>query len=200
VVADALDPEQVADAVAQAQPDVIIHQLTAIGTLDLRHFDRDFALTNRLRTEGTDHLLSAGRAVGIERFIAQSYTMADSLSLAMLVLLETLSPEQRAVLLLRDVFDYGYDEIARIVGKNEDNVRQLASRARAHVEQGRPRFQTSREQREELAHRFFEISGGQIAGVNSVVNPDKLGHLGAVGDIAALLEAARRAGIDPEMA
>jgi nucleoside-diphosphate-sugar epimerase len=74
VVADALDPDQVADAVAHARPDVIIHQLTAIGTLDLRHFDRDFALTNRLRTEGTDHLLSAGRAVGVERFIAQSYT------------------------------------------------------------------------------------------------------------------------------
>ena len=74
VVADALDPEQVADVVAQAQPDVIVHQLTAIATLDLRHFDRDFALTNRLRTEGTDHLLSAGRAVGVERFIAQSYT------------------------------------------------------------------------------------------------------------------------------
>ena len=74
VIADALDPEQVADVVAQAQPDVIVHQLTAIATLDLRHFDRDFALTNRLRTEGTDHLLSAGRAVGVERFIAQSYT------------------------------------------------------------------------------------------------------------------------------
>src|SRR6516165_5829816 len=73
VIADALDPEQVADVVAQAQPDVIIHQLTAIATLDLRHFDRDFALTNRLRTEGTDHLLSAGRAVGVERFVAQSY-------------------------------------------------------------------------------------------------------------------------------
>ena len=74
VVADALDPEQVAEVVAQAQPEVIIHQLTAIpATLDLRHFDRDFALTNRLRTEGTDHLLSAGRAVGVRRFVAQSY-------------------------------------------------------------------------------------------------------------------------------
>ena len=74
VVADALDPGQVAEAVARAHPDVIIHQLTAIATLDLRHFDRGFALTNRLRTEGTDHLLSAGRAVGVKRFIAQSYT------------------------------------------------------------------------------------------------------------------------------
>ena len=219
---------------------------------------------------------------------ARQAEMADSLSLAMLVLLETLSPEQRAVLLLRDVFDYGYDEIARIVGKNEDNVRQLASRARAHVEQGRPRFQTSREQREELAHRFFaavqdgdlaglesllahdvvltgdgggkvpalarplsgrsrvaralinwvrigaripgasmrpvevngtsgallldgdgrllavwalEISGGEVTGLNSIVNPEKLRHLGAVGDVRSLLEAAaRRGGIDPETA
>src|SRR5947199_22043 len=73
VVADALDPDQVADAVARARPEVIVHQLTAIGALDMRHFDRAFALTNRLRTEGTDHLLSAGQAVGVKRFVAQSY-------------------------------------------------------------------------------------------------------------------------------
>jgi len=71
VVADALDPDQVADAVARARPDVIVHQLTAIGAIDMRHFDRDFALTNRLRTEGTDHLLSAGQAMGVRRFVAQ---------------------------------------------------------------------------------------------------------------------------------
>ena len=74
VVADALDPDQVADAVGRARPDVIVHQLTAIpATLNMRHFDRDFALTNRLRTEGTDHLLSAGHAVGVRRFVGQSY-------------------------------------------------------------------------------------------------------------------------------
>jgi nucleoside-diphosphate-sugar epimerase len=61
----------VADAVGGARPEVIVHQLTAIGALDMRHFDRDFALTNRLRTEGTDHLLSAGQAVGVRRFVAQ---------------------------------------------------------------------------------------------------------------------------------
>ena len=71
VVADALDPDQVAQAVARARPDVIVHQLTAIGAVNMRHFDRDFALTNRLRTEGTDHLLSAGHAVGVRRFVAQ---------------------------------------------------------------------------------------------------------------------------------
>jgi nucleoside-diphosphate-sugar epimerase len=73
VVADALDPDQVAAAVARANPDVIVHQLTAIpARLDMRHFDRDFALTSRLRTEGTDHLLSAGHAIGVRRFVAQS--------------------------------------------------------------------------------------------------------------------------------
>jgi RNA polymerase sigma-70 factor (ECF subfamily) len=202
---------------------------------------------------------------------------ADSLSLAMLVLLESLSPEQRAVLLLHDVFDYGYTEIAAIVGKSEDNVRQLGSRARRHVEQRRPRFQTTREQRDELAARFFhaaehgdlagleallahdveltgdgggkvpalarslrgrgrvarmviewlnrgtripgdvrpvevnggpgalyldpqgrlvavlalDIAGGQIRGISSVVNPDKLAHLGPLGDFKALVESRR---------
>jgi nucleoside-diphosphate-sugar epimerase len=72
VVADALDAEQVAEAVGRARPEVIVHELTAIGALDMRHFDRGFALTNRLRTEGTDHLLSAGQAVGVRRFVAQS--------------------------------------------------------------------------------------------------------------------------------
>jgi RNA polymerase sigma-70 factor (ECF subfamily) len=203
---------------------------------------------------------------------------ADSLSLAMLVLLESLSPEQRAVLLLHDVFDYGYPQIAAIVGKNEDNVRQLATRARRHVEQRRPRFQTTREQRDELAQRFFaaaeqgdlagleallahdvqltgdgggkapalarsligrsrvartvinwfrlatripgvslrpvevngdpgalvldpqqrligvvalDIAGGQITSINSIVNPDKLTHLGTPADLTALLRSAR---------
>jgi len=72
-IADALDPEQVAEAVAAAEPDVIVHELTAISSVNPKRFDRDFALTNRLRTEGTDHLLAAGRAVGIDRFVAQSY-------------------------------------------------------------------------------------------------------------------------------
>jgi nucleoside-diphosphate-sugar epimerase len=75
VVADALEPEEVARAVAEVEPDVVIHQLTALaGSLgDVRHPDRAFALTNRLRTEGTDHLLAVSRAVGVRRFVAQSY-------------------------------------------------------------------------------------------------------------------------------
>jgi RNA polymerase sigma-70 factor (TIGR02957 family) len=205
---------------------------------------------------------------------ARHAEMADSLSLAFLVLLESLSPEQRAVLLLHDVFDYGYGEIAEIVGKSEANARQLAARARRHVEEGRPRFEASREQRDELARRFFaaaqdgdlgaleallahdvelrgdgggkapalaralfgrgrvaqtllawfrqgtrmpgaalrqvevngqpgalllagdgrligvmalDIADGQVQGVKSIVNPDKLRHVGAVGDLERLL-------------
>jgi RNA polymerase sigma factor (sigma-70 family) len=205
---------------------------------------------------------------------ARRVEMADSLSLAMLVLLESLSPEQRAVLLLHDVFDYRYHEIAAIVGKSEDNVRQLAIRARRHVEQCRPRFQSTREQRDELTRRFFaaaeqgdlaaleallahdvqltgdgggkapalartlrgrsrvaravvnwirrtgrvagvssrlvevnggagalyldaeqrvigvvalDVAGGRITSINGIVNPDKLTHLGPVGDLASLM-------------
>jgi nucleoside-diphosphate-sugar epimerase len=74
VVADALDPEAVAQAVGQAEPDVIVHQATALsGPFDLRDFEGTFAVTSRLRTEGTDHLLAAGRVVGVKRFVAQSY-------------------------------------------------------------------------------------------------------------------------------
>jgi RNA polymerase sigma-70 factor (TIGR02957 family) len=210
---------------------------------------------------------------------ARHAEMADSLSLAMLVLLESLSPEQRAVLLLHDVFDYDYPQVAEIIGKSKDNVRQLATRARRHVAQRRPRFQTTPEQRDELARRFFaateqgdlsgleallaydveltadgggkvpalartlrgrnrvartlinylvrlaartpglslrpvevnggpgalyldaqkrliavgalNIAGGQITGINVIVNPDKLAHLGPVGDLASLLRSGR---------
>jgi RNA polymerase sigma-70 factor (ECF subfamily) len=86
---------------------------------------------------------------------ARTAEMADSLSLAFLVLLESLSPEQRAAFLLREVFDEPYDRIAKIVGTSEQNARQLAARARRHVEERRPRFEASRTQREELAARFF---------------------------------------------
>ena len=209
---------------------------------------------------------------------ARHAEMADSLSLAMLVLLESLSPEQRAVLLLHDVFDYDHAQIAQIIGKNEVHVRQIARRARRHVEQRRPRFQTTREQRDELARRFFQaaeqgelaaleallahdvqltgdgggkvpalahtlrgrarvartlaswfrptaralgvstrpvdvnggpgalyldtrqrliavlaldIAGGQITGINAIVNPDKLAHLGPVGDFTSIVRWAK---------
>jgi len=99
--------------------------------------------------------------------------IADSLSVAMMVLLESLSPEQRAVLLLHDVFDYGYPEIAEIVGKNEDNVRQLASRARRHVKQGQPRFHATREEQDELARQFFSAAEhGDLSGLEALLAHD----------------------------
>jgi RNA polymerase sigma-70 factor, ECF subfamily len=84
---------------------------------------------------------------------AQGVEMAESLSMAFLLLLETLSPIERAVFLLREVFDYGYDEISRIVQKSEENCRQIFTRAKRHVEAGKPRFEASREKRDELAQR-----------------------------------------------
>ena len=82
--------------------------------------------------------------------------MSDSLSMAFLVLLESLSPTERAVFLLHEVFGYGYTEIAEITGKCEPKSRQIFVRARHHVDEGEPRFDASREQRDEVARRFFD--------------------------------------------
>jgi RNA polymerase sigma-70 factor (TIGR02957 family) len=99
--------------------------------------------------------------------------MSDSLSLAFLVLLERLSPEQRAVFLLREVFDYGYDAIAEIVGKSEAACRQLAVRARRHVEQDRPRFEASRQEQNELADRFLAAAQtGDLDGLEALLAHD----------------------------
>jgi RNA polymerase sigma-70 factor (TIGR02957 family) len=104
---------------------------------------------------------------------ARKAEMADSLSLAFLVLLEGLSPEQRAAFLLREVFDEPYDRIAEIVGTSEQNARQLATRARRHVEERRPRFEASREQREELAARFFAAAEeGDLQGLEELLAHD----------------------------
>jgi RNA polymerase sigma-70 factor (TIGR02957 family) len=104
---------------------------------------------------------------------ARHAEMADSLSLAMLVLLESLSPEERAVLLLHDVFDYDHAQIAQIIGKSPANVRQLATRARRHAEQRRPRLETTREQRDELARRFFAAAEqGDLPGLEALLAHD----------------------------
>jgi len=98
---------------------------------------------------------------------------ADSLSMAFLLLLERLSPTERAVFLLHDVFDYDYAEIAGIIGKGEDNCRQLARRARQHVVQHKPRFDASRRERDELATRFFAAMGdGDMSGLVDLLAAD----------------------------
>jgi RNA polymerase sigma-70 factor, ECF subfamily len=104
---------------------------------------------------------------------ARSVEAAEALTMALLVLLERLSPVERAVFLLRDVFDFGFDEIADIVGKSEANCRQIAVRARRHVRDGRPRFEASRERREALARRFFEAVGaGRTDGLVDLLAAD----------------------------
>jgi RNA polymerase sigma-70 factor (ECF subfamily) len=108
-----------------------------------------------------------------EPIVTESRPDDESVSMALLVTLERLNPVERAVFLLHDVFDYGYDEIAEIVGKTRENCRQLALRARRHVEARRPRYETSREQREALAGRFFEaIREGDLDGLVELLAED----------------------------
>ncbi len=98
---------------------------------------------------------------------------ADSLSMAFLLLLERLSPVERAVFLLHDVFDYRYEEIAAIVDKTPDNCRQIAVRARRHVDEHRPRFEASRQERERLAGRFFDaVENGEVEGLVELLAAD----------------------------
>jgi RNA polymerase sigma-70 factor (TIGR02957 family) len=118
---------------------------------------------------------------------ARHAEVSDSLSLAFLVLLESLSPEQRAAFLLRDVFDYPYDEIARIIGKSEDNARQLVVRARRHVAGRRPRFEASRARREQLAQRFFEaVDSGDLGALEELLAHDVVLHGDGGGKVRAI--------------
>jgi RNA polymerase sigma-70 factor (ECF subfamily) len=118
---------------------------------------------------------------------ARHAEVADSLSLAFLVLLESLSPEQRAAFLLREVFDYPYDQIARIVGKSEDNTRQLVTRARRQLQEGRPRFEASRERREVLARRFFAAAvDGELEALEELLAHDVVLHGDGGGKAPAL--------------
>jgi RNA polymerase sigma-70 factor (ECF subfamily) len=108
-----------------------------------------------------------------EPIVTDSRPDDESVSMALLITLESLTPVERAVFLLHDVFDYGYDEIAEIVGKTRENCRQLALRARRHVDARRQRFDTSREQRETLAARFFEaVREGDLDGLVTLLADD----------------------------
>jgi RNA polymerase sigma-70 factor (TIGR02957 family) len=104
---------------------------------------------------------------------AERAEMSDSLSMAFLVLLESLTPTERAVFLLHEVFSYDYAEIAEIIGKSEPNCRQIFARARHHIDEGKPRFEASREQRDEVARRFFDaVGGGDINNLLDLLAPD----------------------------
>src|SRR6266516_3683675 len=145
------------------------------------------AVTTRL---SIDHLRSARvrreRYVGTwlpepilteEEDVALHAETADSLSMGFLVLLESLTPVERAVFLLRGVFDYGFDEIARIVGKTEENCRQISVRARKHVHDAKPRFEASRARKEELARRFFAAAmDGDLDGLLEMLAADAVAY------------------------
>ena len=121
---------------------------------------------------------------------AEAAELADSLSVAFLVLLEQLSPRQRAALLLHDVFGYGYDEVAAIIGSTEAAARQLTSRARRQVDEGRPRFDASREQRDELAHRFFAAAReGDMQALEALLAEDVVLQGDGGGKVPALARA-----------
>ncbi|HEY6688382.1 MAG TPA: RNA polymerase sigma-70 factor [Propionibacteriaceae bacterium] len=104
---------------------------------------------------------------------ARSAELADSLSMAALLLLERLSPLERAVFVLREVFGFGFPEIATAVGRSEAACRQLAVRARGHMEAGRPRFEADRREREELAARFFDaLRDGDVHALRELLAAD----------------------------
>lgn len=117
---------------------------------------------------------------------AEHTELSDSLSMAFLVLLERLSPPERAVFLLRDVFGYGFGEIAELIDKSEANCRQLAVRARRAVQEGQPRFEASVEKRWALAERFFSaIEAGDTDGLAGLLAADAVLYGDGGGKVAA---------------
>ncbi|MCG6498785.1 RNA polymerase sigma-70 factor [Kitasatospora sp. A2-31] len=104
---------------------------------------------------------------------ARSAELADSVSMAALLLLERLSPLERAVFVLREVFDFGFPDVAAAVGRSEAACRQLAVRARRHMDEGRPRFEADRKERDELASRFFDaLREGDVVGLRDLLAAD----------------------------
>lgn len=104
---------------------------------------------------------------------ARAVELADSLSMAALLLLERLSPLERAVFVLREVFGFGFDEVAGSVGRSEAACRQLLVRARRHMRDGRPRFAADRRERQELASRFFDaLRDGDVGGLQDLLAAD----------------------------
>jgi RNA polymerase sigma-70 factor (ECF subfamily) len=112
-------------------------------------------------------------ATGQRPELSETVAQAESLSLAFLLLLEKLNPLERAIFLLREVFEYEYSEIAAIVEKSEANCRQIFHRAQQHLEKGRTRFSASREQQERITSRFLQAStSGDMQGLLSLLSND----------------------------
>jgi RNA polymerase sigma-70 factor (TIGR02957 family) len=120
--------------------------------------------------------------------VADDVELAESVSIAMLTVLETLGPTERAVFVLREVFDLPYDEIAESLGKSVESVRQIAHRARQHVSARRPRTAVSRTEQEQVVERFLAaVNGGDLQGLMDVLAPDVV----AVADGGGLAQAIR---------
>lgn len=120
---------------------------------------------------------------------ATQVELADSLSMAFLVVLERLSPVERAVFLLREVFDYDYDEIAQMVGKNPANCRQILKRSRQHITDQRPRFQVDRQQQEQITVKFLEATNqGNLQDLMSLLAKDVTYWSDGGGQVAAALK------------
>ena len=121
--------------------------------------------------------------------VAEDVELAESVSIAMLTVLETLGPTERAVLVLHEVFDVPYDEIAEAVGKTTATVRQIAHRAREHVAARRPRMAVSRTEQQRVVDRFLAaVTAGDLQGLLDVLAPDVV----VVADSGGLAPAARR--------
>jgi RNA polymerase sigma-70 factor (ECF subfamily) len=121
--------------------------------------------------------------------VAEDVELAESVSMAMLTVLETLGPVERAVFVLREVFDVPYDEIAEAVGKSSAAVRQVAHRAREHVAARRPRMRVSRNEQQQVVQRFVAaLTTGDVQGLLAVLAPDVI----LVADGGGLAPAARR--------
>jgi RNA polymerase sigma-70 factor (TIGR02957 family) len=125
--------------------------------------------------------------LGMEPTPHEHAETADSLSLAFLVLLESLSPQQRAAFLLREVFDYPYPEVAEIIDTSVDSARQLVARARNHIRERRPRYHASQRQREELAQRFFAAAEqGDLPALEELLAQDVALHSDGGGKVPAM--------------
>ena len=121
--------------------------------------------------------------------VAEDVELAESVSIAMLTVLETLGPAERAVFVLREVFDVPYDEIAEAVGKSSAAVRQIAHRARRHMAARRPRMEVSRTEQQQVVERFLAaLATGDVQGLMDVLAPDVV----LVADGGGLVPAVRR--------
>ncbi len=214
VVADALDPDAVAQAVASAEPEVIVHELTALSgkmsVRDMRHPERAAmaTMTNRLRTEATDHLLAAGRAVEERRpRFETSHEQQEQLATRFFAAAEEGDLEALEELLAHELVLRGdgggkAPTIARAIHGRARVARTLIAGLRAAARAGG--FTLRREEVNGQPGALFfdregrvagvmilDVAGGQIQGVSSIVHPDKLRHLGPVADLRALLRERR---------